>query len=119
MPKVSSRHTSKQIFEASIQRIFQNATIKRGLDTVSESEHENIDIDFSIECYEAEPVRVRYSSYETLKTMLILQEQELYDISCTVEFLEFCQSKQGKSIRSMDKKIKRINYQINGNTESV
>ncbi|CAL5987315.1 Hypothetical_protein [Hexamita inflata] len=109
MSKVCSRHTPKYIFEASIYRTFQNSTIKRGLDTVSESEHEKIDIDFSIECCEAEPVRIRYSSYETLKTMLMQQEKELYEISCVVEYLEFCQSKQGKSIRSLDQKLRKMN----------
>ncbi|CAL5976894.1 Hypothetical_protein [Hexamita inflata] len=116
MSKVCSCQTPKQIFEASIQSFYLNS-MKGGLDTISESEHENIDVDFSIECYEAEPVRIRYSSYETLKTMLIQQEKELYDISCMVEYLEFCQSKQGKSIRSLDQKLRKMNSQIN-NAES-
>ncbi|CAL5987245.1 Hypothetical_protein [Hexamita inflata] len=108
----SSHLTPNQFFKASVKSFYLNS--KNGcLDTISESEHENINIDFSIECYEAEPVRIRYSSYESLKTMLIQQEQELYDISCMVEFLEFCQSKQGKSIRSMDKKLRKMNSQIN------
>ncbi|CAL5976852.1 Hypothetical_protein [Hexamita inflata] len=113
MSKVCSRHTPKQIFEASIQRILQISITKGGLNTISESEQEKVDVDFSIECYEAEPVRIRYSSYETLKTMLIQQEKELYDISCMVEYLKFCQSKYEKLIRSMDKKQRKMNSQIN------